>query len=43
MEQWNGFTKRSPSARMICIDSQSDATTQGIEPEDIVNAGGFLS
>lgn len=41
MAQWNRFTNRSPSARMICIDLQPNATTQGIERADIINVGGF--
>ncbi len=41
MAQWNRFTKRSPYAKMICIDLQPNATTQGLEREDIVNVGGF--
>ncbi len=41
MQQWNLFQKRSPQAKMVCIDIQPNATTQGVERADIVNVGGF--
>jgi 60 kDa SS-A/Ro ribonucleoprotein len=41
MVEWNAFKKRSPQARMVCIDIQPNASTQGLEQDDIVNVGGF--
>ena len=41
MIEWNRFTKRSPQARMVCIDIQPNTTTQGLEQGNIVNVGGF--
>ena len=41
MVEWNAFKKRSPQAKMVCIDIQPNATTQGLERDDIVNVGGF--
>jgi 60 kDa SS-A/Ro ribonucleoprotein len=41
MRQWAEFKRRSPAARMICIDIQPYGHTQAQEREDIVNVGGF--
>jgi 60 kDa SS-A/Ro ribonucleoprotein len=41
MPEWNSFKRRNPSARMVCIDIQPNATTQAQEREDILNIGGF--
>src|SRR5205823_2197829 len=41
LAEWARFKERSPQARMVCIDVQANATTQGAEREDILNIGGF--
>ena len=41
MRQWAEFKRRSPAAKMICIDIQAYGHTQAQEREDIVNVGGF--
>lgn len=41
MHEWAAFKKRSPRAKMICIDIQPLATTQAQERDDIINVGGF--
>jgi 60 kDa SS-A/Ro ribonucleoprotein len=41
MQQWAEFKRRSPNAKMICIDIQPYAHTQAKERDDIVNIGGF--
>ena len=41
MQQWAEFKRRSPNAKMICIDIQPYAHTQAKERDDIVNVGGF--
>ena len=41
MRQWAEFKRRSPAAKMICIDIQPYGHTQAQEREDIVNVGGF--
>ena len=41
MKQWAEFKRRSPQARMVCIDIQPYATTQAQERADILNIGGF--
>jgi 60 kDa SS-A/Ro ribonucleoprotein len=41
MRQWAEFKRRSPQARMVCIDIQPYATTQAQERADILNVGGF--
>ncbi len=40
-EQWAEFKRRNPSARLVCIDIQPNATTQAQTREDILNIGGF--
>src|SRR5262249_7525973 len=41
MKQWAEFKRRSPRARMVCIDIQPYGTVQAQEREDILNVGGF--
>lgn len=41
MRQWEQFKRRSPQAKMICIDIQPYGHTQAQERRDIVNIGGF--
>jgi 60 kDa SS-A/Ro ribonucleoprotein len=41
MRQWADFKRRSPAAKLICIDIQPYGHTQAQEREDIVNVGGF--
>ncbi len=41
MRQWAEFKRRSPAAKMICIDIQPYGHTQAQERQDIVNVGGF--
>ena len=41
MRQWSEFKRRSPTAKMICVDIQPYGHTQAQEREDIVNIGGF--
>jgi 60 kDa SS-A/Ro ribonucleoprotein len=41
LREWARFKKRSPQARMICIDIQPYATAQAPERDDIINVGGF--
>ncbi len=41
MNQWAIFKRRNPAAKMVCIDLQPNATTQGVERADILNIGGF--
>ncbi len=41
MREWAEFKRRSPGAKMVCIDLQPYATTQAVERPDILNVGGF--
>ncbi len=41
MREWAEFKRRSPQAKMVCIDLQPYATTQAVERPDILNVGGF--
>jgi 60 kDa SS-A/Ro ribonucleoprotein len=41
MKQWSEFKRRSPRARMVCIDIQPYGSTQAQERRDILNVGGF--
>lgn len=41
MKQWNEFKSRNKDAKLVCIDIQPNATTQGQERADILNVGGF--
>lgn len=39
--EWKEFKKRNPKAKMVCINVQSDPTTQIQESSDVMNIGGF--
>ena len=41
MREWNAFRRRSPRARLVCIDVQPYGTTQAQGREDVLNVGGF--
>lgn len=41
MRQWETFKQRNPSAKMLAIDIQPNATVQAKERDDIINVGGF--
>lgn len=41
MKQWNEFKSRNKDAKLVCIDIQSNPTTQAQERPDILNVGGF--
>jgi 60 kDa SS-A/Ro ribonucleoprotein len=41
MQEWERFKKRNPSACLVCIDLQPNATTQASDRQDILNVGGF--
>jgi 60 kDa SS-A/Ro ribonucleoprotein len=41
LRQWAEFKRRSPNARMVCIDIQPYDTTQAKERPDIINVAGF--
>ena len=41
MQEWAEFKRRSPNAKMVCIDIQPYGHTQAKEREDITNVGGF--
>ncbi len=41
MRQWAEFQRRSPGAKMVCIDIQPYGHSQAQERDDIVNVGGF--
>jgi 60 kDa SS-A/Ro ribonucleoprotein len=41
LAEWATFKRRSPGAKMVCIDIQAYATTQAKEREDVLNIGGF--
>ncbi len=41
MKQWAEFKRRSPQARMVCVDIQPYGSTQAQERADILNVGGF--
>jgi 60 kDa SS-A/Ro ribonucleoprotein len=41
MREWNALRQRNPSARLVCIDLQPNATTQACERGDVLNVGGF--
>ena len=38
---WAEFKRRSPNARMVCIDVQPYGTTQAPDRPDVLNIGGF--
>jgi 60 kDa SS-A/Ro ribonucleoprotein len=41
MRQWAQIKARCPQARLVCIDLQPTATSQGIERDDVLHVGGF--
>jgi len=41
MAEWAAFRRRNPSARLVCLDIQPNASTQAREQADILNVGGF--
>jgi 60 kDa SS-A/Ro ribonucleoprotein len=41
MVEWNALVARNPGAKLVCIDLQPYAHTQGKERTDILNVGGF--
>ena len=41
MLEWEALKRRNPSARLVCIDLQPNATTQAAERDDVLNVGGF--
>ena len=41
LKEWTNFKKRSPRAKLVCIDIQPYGTTQAQTREDILNVGGF--
>ena len=41
LQQWERFKKRSPGAKLVCVDIQPYVTTQAHERQDVLNVGGF--
>lgn len=41
MRQWAEFKRRSPSAKLVCIDLTPNATSQAPCRRDVLNVGGF--
>jgi 60 kDa SS-A/Ro ribonucleoprotein len=41
MDEWRKIKKRSPQAKMVCIDLTPNTTTQAVNRDDILNIGGF--
>ena len=41
LRQWEAFKRRSPGAKLACIDLQPYGTTQAAERADVLNVGGF--
>ena len=41
MTEWSKLKARNPTAKLICIDLQPNATTQAPDRSDILNIGGF--
>ncbi|MCK5652745.1 MAG: TROVE domain-containing protein [Gemmatimonadetes bacterium] len=41
MRAWEHFKRKSPQAKMVCIDINPYASTQAKERDDIFNVGGF--
>lgn len=41
LQQWTVFKKRSPKAKLVCLDVQPYGTTQAPDRDDILNIGGF--
>ena len=41
MRQWQEIKRRSPKARLVCLDIQSNTHTQAKGRPEILNIGGF--
>lgn len=41
MTEWKHVARRSPGAKLVCIDIQAYTTTQAQDRENILNVGGF--
>ncbi|MEW5853127.1 MAG: RNA-binding protein [Myxococcota bacterium] len=41
MTEWEGFKKRNPGAKLVCLDIQPYGHTQAAERHDVMNVGGF--
>jgi 60 kDa SS-A/Ro ribonucleoprotein len=41
LDEWEAFKKRSPEAKLVCIDVVPNKTTQASDDGDILNVGGF--
>jgi len=41
LAEWSEFRQRNPQARLVCLDTQPNETTQAAERADILNIGGF--
>lgn len=41
LTEWEKFKRRSPTAKLVCLDVQPTATTQAQGRADILNIGGF--
>ncbi|UVK42867.1 RNA-binding protein [Mesorhizobium sp. AR07] len=41
MQEWSKLKALNPEAKLVCIDIQSNATTQAKSQADILNVGGF--
>lgn len=41
MREWDRLVRRSPGAKLVCVDLQPYGTTQAIGRPDILNVGGF--
>ncbi len=41
MQAWEHFKRKSPNAKMVCIDISPHTSTQAKERDDIFNVGGF--
>jgi 60 kDa SS-A/Ro ribonucleoprotein len=41
LAEWEAFKRRSPQAKLVCIDVAPNATAQAPERDDVLNVGGF--
>ncbi|MFZ4573086.1 MAG: vWA domain-containing protein, partial [Phycisphaerales bacterium] len=41
MEEWLKVKRRSPNAKLVCLDLQPNTTTQATSSRDVLNVGGF--
>jgi 60 kDa SS-A/Ro ribonucleoprotein len=41
MDEWAKFKRRSPKAKLVCLDIQPNGSTQAQESAEILNIGGF--